>query len=144
MSSARAGPPPGPSPVRVLLVDDSEVNRLLACAMLAHWGIAPAVAGDGLAALLLVRQQEFDLVLMDVDMPVMNGLAATEAIRHFERGQAGRTEVPIVAYTGSAHADEARLRASGMNDLLKKPCSTSAMGDCLKRHCAHKFAPLPP
>lgn len=131
------------SPVRVLLVDDSEVNQLLACAMLAHWGIAPAVANDGAQALLLVRQEVFDLVLMDVDMPVMDGLAATEAIRRFEREQDGRANVPIVAYTGSAYADDARLRASGMNDLLKKPCSTNAMADCLRRHCAHKFAPVP-
>lgn len=131
------------SPVRVLLVDDCEVNRLLTCAMLARWGIAPAVAVDGLAALLLVRQQSFDLVLMDVDMPVMDGLAATEAIRRHEHEQAVWPRVPIVAYTGSAHAHDARLRASGMNDVLKKPCSVDAMADCLTRHCADKFAPTP-
>ncbi len=134
---------PDPSPVRVLLVDDCEVNRLLTCAMLARWGIAPTVAPDGLAALRLVRQQPFDLVLMDVDMPVMDGLAATAAIRRHEREQALWPRVPIVAYTGSVHAHDVRLREIGMNDVLKKPCSVDAMAACLKRHCAHKFAPGP-
>jgi CheY-like chemotaxis protein len=129
------------SPVRVLVVDDCEVNRLLACAMLARWGIAPVVASDGEEAVCLVRQQPFDLVLMDVDMPGLDGMLATEQIRRFEREQAAVTQVPVVAYTGCAFADESRLRESGMSDLLKKPCSASAMAECLLRHCAGKFVP---
>jgi len=127
--------------MRVLLVDDCELNQIIACAMLARWGIAPVVAGDGEAAVRLVRQQGFDLVLMDVDMPVLNGLLATEQIRRFEREQGRPGQLPVVAYTGSAHADEALLRLSGMTELLKKPCTTQSMADCLHRHGAGKFAP---
>lgn len=128
------------SPLRVLLVDDCEVNRLLSCVLLARWGITPTVACDGQQAVRLVSQHVFDLVLMDVEMPVMDGLIATEQIRHFERAHARRPLVPVVAFTGSTLADEAQLRASGINELLKKPCSPAAMAECLLRHCADKFA----
>jgi CheY-like chemotaxis protein len=105
---------------RVLVVDDVEVNRLIAIDLLNRMGIQAAEAVNGLEALQAVQEEQFDLVLMDVQMPVMDGLAATAAIRGLPTLVA---HVPIIAITRGSPADEARCTASGMNDFLIKPIS---------------------
>ena len=82
---------------RVLLVEDNDVNRLVACRMLEHLGLEVATAGDGATALAMCAEQHFDCLLMDVQMPVMDGLEATRALRRRER-EAGRDPVPIIAH----------------------------------------------
>ena len=74
-----------PLSLRVLLVDDCPMQQLLACALLSRWGVMPQIACDGFEAVLLVGEQDFDIVLMDVEMPVMDGLKATARIRQNER-----------------------------------------------------------
>ena len=126
------------SGLRILLVDDSEVNREVAAMTLARSHRVTG-AGTGLEALAFLAQADFDAVLMDVQMPEMDGLAATAAIRAAERGaplpaavpvelaralaaRLGGGHVPIVAMT--AHAmdeDRDRCLAAGMDSYLSKP-----------------------
>lgn len=103
---------------RILLVEDNPVNQLVAKGMLAKLGCQVQLATQGAEALEMLEQDEFDLVLMDCNMPVMDGYEASRRIR-----QSGRwPELPIVALTANAMPEEReRCRAAGMNDYLAKP-----------------------
>ncbi|MFJ4457439.1 response regulator [Pseudomonas sp. NPDC089392] len=103
---------------RILLVEDNPVNQLVAKGMLAKLGCQVQLATQGVEALEMLEQDEFDLVLMDCNMPVMDGYEASRRIR-----QSGRwPELPIVALTANAMPEEReRCRAAGMNDYLAKP-----------------------
>lgn len=103
---------------RILLVEDNPVNQLVAKGMLAKLGCQVQVASQGAEALERLEQEDFDLVLMDCNMPVMDGYEASRRIR-----QSGRwPELPIVALTANAMPEEReRCRAAGMNDYLAKP-----------------------
>lgn len=104
---------------RVLVVEDNATNRLVATSFLDHYGLAHDVAIDGRAAVEAVQHAAYDVVLMDLHMPEMDGLEAARAIRALP-GTASR--VPIVALTANAFADDvARCRAAGMNAHLGKP-----------------------
>ena len=103
---------------RILLVEDNPVNQLVAKGMLAKLGCQVQLATQGAEALELLEQEAFDLVLMDCNMPVMDGYEASRRIR-----QSGRwPDLPIVALTANAMPEEReRCRAAGMNDYLAKP-----------------------
>lgn len=103
---------------RVLLVEDNPVNQLVAKGMLGKLGCDVVVAAHGVEALDQLEHDEFDLVLMDCNMPVMDGYEASRQIR-----QSGRwPHLPIVALTANAMAEEReRCRAAGMSDYLAKP-----------------------
>ena len=106
---------------KVLLVEDNPVNQLVAQALLERLGATVVLAGDGAQALQRLNEAEFDVVLMDCQMPVMDGLACTRALREREvRLQLRR--VPVVAMT-AASDDDARddCREAGMDDFLTKP-----------------------
>ncbi len=106
---------------RCLLVEDNAVNRLLAIEMLRPLGVAVTEAHDGIEALRLAERERFDLILMDCQMPVLDGYAATAAIRAGERRR-NVPPVPIIALTASTLAGDAeRCLAAGMNDHLAKP-----------------------
>ena len=112
---------------RVLVVEDNPVNQLVAVGLLEALGYATETAGDGLAALDLLADREFDLVLMDVQMPRMDGYAATRAIR--ERG----LDLPVVAMTAAAvEGERERCLAAGMDDFLTKPVDPSALAAVLE------------
>jgi CheY-like chemotaxis protein len=103
---------------RVLLVEDNPVNQLVAKGMLGKLGCQVQVAADGTEALERLEQGAFDLVLMDCNMPIMDGYEATRRIRQDGRWPA----LPIVALTANAMPEEReRCRAAGMNDYLAKP-----------------------
>ena len=103
---------------RVLLVEDNALNRELATALLSDAGLHCDVAENGTIALERLSQAAYDLVLMDMQMPVMDGLEATREIRQ----QARHDDLPIVAMTANALAtDRDRCLAAGMNDFLTKP-----------------------
>jgi signal transduction histidine kinase/DNA-binding response OmpR family regulator len=105
---------------RVLLAEDSPINLEVAEAMLAELGLEVTTAGDGREAIDKVRDGDFDLVLMDCQMPVMDGYAATGAIRELTRGRPRR--LPIVAVTANVlRGDEERCIAAGMDAFLAKP-----------------------
>lgn len=105
---------------RILLAEDNRVNQEVTCQLLDTMGIVVEVAENGLAALEMVKSHRYDLILMDVQMPVMDGLQATLAIRQLPDLQT----VPIIAMTANAY-DEDRQKClnAGMNDHLPKPIS---------------------
>ena len=114
----------------VLLVEDNVINQGVACAMLRKLGLAVEIANHGAEAVARLQVADFDLVLMDCQMPVMDGYAATAAIRALPE----RADVPIVALTANAlQGDEARCRAAGMNGFLAKPYTLSALQATLIR-----------
>jgi two-component system sensor histidine kinase/response regulator len=103
---------------RILAVDDNEVNLQIARELLRGQGFEVDTAQDGRQALDLVRQQTYSLVLMDMQMPVMDGLSATRAIRQLPEG----ARLPIVAMTANAMEKDRRdCLQAGMNDFLTKP-----------------------
>ncbi|MBL8260628.1 MAG: response regulator [Candidatus Competibacteraceae bacterium] len=111
----------------VLLVEDNEVNQLVASSMLAAIGASCEIAGNGLEALEKFRQGRYDLVFMDVEMPVMDGHTAAQEIRRWER-ERDTAPTPVIAMTANAMAeDRARCAASGMDDYLAKPYEMAAL-----------------
>jgi len=126
LSSPVAGPRPAADCLRILLAEDNVVNQKLVARILEKAGHAVVVAGNGLQALAAVEGQHFDVILMDIQMPEMDGLEATKAIRKRERTTGDH--VPIIAVT--AHAlkdDQERCLESGMDGYLSKPINIPAL-----------------
>jgi two-component system, sensor histidine kinase and response regulator len=122
--------PPRPSRARVLLVEDNSINQLVALGQLQRLGHECVVAAAGGAALELVRDETFDLVLMDCQMPDMDGYEATRQIRRMD-GPAAR--VPVIAITAHALPGEReKCLAAGMNDYLAKPVSLEQLGAVIR------------
>jgi signal transduction histidine kinase/CheY-like chemotaxis protein len=129
-----AAAPAPPRPLRVLLAEDNPINQVVATEMLKAQGHAVVVAGNGKEALAALARQPFDLVLMDVQMPEMDGLEATAALRARE-GPAGR-RTPVIALTAHAmKGDRERCLAAGMDGYVSKPIQPAelrrAMADVL-------------
>ena len=117
---------------RILLAEDNAVNQTLAVRLLERRGYTVSVARDGLEAVSAVEADYFDLVLMDVQMPEMDGIAATTAIRQKEQST-GR-HVPIIAMTAHAmKGDEERCLLAGMDAYISKPIRTSEMYATIER-----------
>jgi len=117
---------------RVLVVEDNLVNQQVTRRFLERLGCAVDIAENGQRAVEFCAREHYDLVLMDVQMPIMDGLAATREIRLQEH--AGR-RVPIIALTASAMTDELeRCLAAGMDGLLTKPLEPLRLGEILARH----------
>ena len=116
-------PPPGGRPtLHILVVEDNEFNQELAMKLLQKRGHSAVLAADGKAALAAWEQERFDLILMDVQLPEMDGLAVTQAIRTREKAAGGNTRVPIVALTAHAmNRDRERCLAAGMDAYASKP-----------------------
>jgi signal transduction histidine kinase/CheY-like chemotaxis protein len=111
--------------LRILLAEDNLVNQKVAMGMLGKMGHRITLATNGLEALEQWRQNDFDLILMDVQMPEMTGLQATQQIR---REEALGAHVPIVAMTASAMSEERdRCLAAGMDDFISKPVSSKVI-----------------
>ena len=126
-------PATGGSRPSVLVVEDSDVNLEVACAMLEYFGIYPQVAKDGLEALRMVEERAFDLIFMDCMMPGIDGYETARRIRGFE-ATAGRLRASaIVALTANASdSDLQQCMDAGMNDFLSKPLSLQALGRALE------------
>ena len=116
--------------LRVLLAEDNEINQEVALELLGKAGIAVAVANHGQEALDRLKEQDFDLVLMDMQMPVMDGVAATEAIRK----NPAWAKLPVIAMTANVMAaDIAKCKVAGMNDHIGKPIDVKEMFATLSR-----------
>jgi CheY-like chemotaxis protein len=113
--------------MRVLLAEDNVVNQTLARRLLEKLGVDVVVAEDGRAAMALLASESFDAVLMDCQMPVMDGYEATRRIRAGAAGAAA-SRTPIIALTAHAFSgDRDRCIAAGMNDYLTKPIDARAL-----------------
>ena len=118
--------------VRILVVDDHVVNQAVVSAMIRKWGHAVATASNGEEALTRSADQNVDLILMDLQMPVMDGLEATRRIRAREGDGARR--LPIVAMTARAMSeDRERCLAAGMDGFLSKPLNQEELFDWVER-----------
>ncbi|ARU00107.1 hybrid sensor histidine kinase/response regulator [Yoonia vestfoldensis] len=140
--AARPAPilPAVPRDIRVLLVEDNAINREVAAALLQSFGARVVTANDGSIALDLVQLDAFDLVMMDLQMPVMDGLAATRAIR------ALGIDLPIIGLTANAFAeDRQRCMDAGMTDFMAKPVTRDKLGAVLRGAiCAQRPSPAAP
>ena len=118
---------------RALLVDDNLVNQKVAGAMLAKLGLSYDLAGNGVEAVRCVGNKDYALVLMDVEMPEMDGITATRRIRDREALE-GRARLPIIAMTANAlQEDRERCLAAGMDGYVAKPISRKTLQDELNR-----------
>jgi len=147
--AAAAGPPPmeqvaGAAPAftqtyagpRILVVEDNPINLEVAVGMLESLGCSAETANNGRSAIEAMNGGSYDAVLMDCQMPVMDGLTATAEIRRREAGT-GRPRVPIIAVTANAmEGDRERCLAAGMDDFLSKPFMQQELALLLKRWLA--------
>ena len=120
---------------RVLLAEDNPVNQVVASNMLGNLGCRVEIVGGGREAVEAIRKAGFDLILMDCQMPEMDGYEATERIREVERARsAGGTATPIVALTAhTMDGDRDRCLAAGMDDYLAKPFTQDQLREVLRR-----------
>ncbi|MDS9992871.1 ATP-binding protein [Xanthomonas sp. A2111] len=132
-ASVIADAPPPRSGYRLLLVEDNPVNLMVARRLLESLGHHADSVEDGAAALAQLARQPYDLVLMDCQMPVLDGYAATRQWRQRE-AETARPRLPIVAMTANAMAgDRQRCLDAGMDDYLSKPIDRARLETCLQR-----------
>jgi len=124
---------PGNQSVCVLVADDNPVNLMVISALLEARGLGPVLAADGAEAVALACELHFDLILMDLQMPILDGLGATAAIRRFE-ASASRPSVPVIAYS-SSYTVARELATYGFSGSLSKPCADQDLEDCLLHWC---------
>ena len=125
---------------RVLVVEDNVVNQLVATGLLTSLGYRVEIAQNGAEALEVLARETFDAVLMDVQMPVLDGYGATRTLR--EREAAG-THLPVIAMTAAAiEGERERCLAAGMDEFLTKPVDRSALAAALHRWIATEEEPM--
>ncbi|MEU3918433.1 response regulator [Streptomyces sp. NPDC029004] len=129
---------PAPAPVRhthrghLLLVEDNEINQMVALGILTRLGYSADTAADGIQALRMTEERSYQAVLMDCQMPQMDGYSATQELRRRERDNGRR--LPVIAMTAGAFAeDRDRCRAAGMDDYISKPVTADELEHTLAR-----------
>jgi PAS domain S-box-containing protein len=128
--------------LHVLVAEDNAVNQRVIVRMLEKMGHIPILAYNGQEAVEAYESRPFDVVLMDVQMPVMDGLAATRAIRESEARNPGRRRLPIMALTAYAmRGDRERCLTAGMDDYLTKPVKPEELSAALNRLVSADTAP---
>ncbi|MBS0208200.1 MAG: response regulator [Planctomycetes bacterium] len=133
---------PAATPLRVLLAEDSLVNQKVATGLLAMRGHQVTIANNGREAVEALERETFDVVLMDVQMPEMDGLEATQLIRQREQGT--ERHVPIVAMTAHAmKGDRDRFLSVGMDSYVSKPIEAEALFATIERYGDMRLSPTP-
>lgn len=123
--------------INVLLVEDLEINQVVALKFLKKWGIMPDIATNGEDAVKMVSLKDYDIVLMDLQMPIMDGYSATTKIRQLDNPRF--KELPIIALTASAMLEEKdRVYKVGMNDFISKPFKPSELYNTISKY-THLF-----
>lgn len=138
----RLVPPQRPArKLSVLLVEDNDINRLVARNMLSHFGHAVDEATDGHQGIAKTDVKPYDVIFMDISMPVLDGIQATTAIR---AGEGPNAQTPIIALTAHALPDDiARFTQAGINKTLTKPLTKAALGATLADLFGDTQAPAP-
>ncbi len=142
-------PPPAPKvelgrKAKILLVEDNPVNLMVAQRLLEVLGAECDTAGNGQAALAKLDENEYDMVLMDCQMPVLDGYSATRRWRELEQQRKAKRRLPIVAMTANAMAgDRRKCLDAGMDDYLSKPVSRAELEQCISRWKGTQM-PVPP
>jgi two-component system sensor histidine kinase/response regulator len=122
----------GSKNLRILLAEDNTVNQILADRLIRRRGHSLVIVNNGREALEILEREEFDLILMDVQMPEMSGLEATTAIRDKEKGTG--SHIPIIALTAFAMKDDReRCLEAGMDDYVTKPIEQAALFEAMER-----------
>src|SRR2546429_2874253 len=136
----------GPAPARILLVDDDPVNQVVALGLLRRRGWQAVAAGNGREALRILAGQSFDLILMDLQMPEMDGYQTASVIRQIEAQPSGAStipgrtgqrggRVPIIALTTASQPGvRAKYLAAGMDDYLTKPVSPAELYAAVEKY----------
>ena len=125
---------------RLLLVEDNQINQKLGLILLRKMGYQVSLAMHGQEALQARQKAQLDLILMDCEMPVMDGFSATRAIRDWEQAQ-GLSRIPIIAMTANAMAgDRERCLAAGMDDYVSKPIKPDSMQQAISQLLPHHDA----
>jgi CheY-like chemotaxis protein/HPt (histidine-containing phosphotransfer) domain-containing protein len=118
--------------LKVLLAEDNEVNQLLAKGILRYWGMETKVAVTGYEVLELINSEDFDLVLMDIQMPEKSGIEAASEIRNLD--DIKKKNIPIIALTANAlKGEEKKYIAAGMDDFLTKPFKEGDLYEVIER-----------
>jgi CheY-like chemotaxis protein len=154
----RSAPPPGnapgaapvrapaPTPLsapKILVAEDNIINQEVALSLLKSLGYGADVAPNGEAAVRMLRETRYDLVLMDIQMPILDGVEAARAVRRFA-GERTQADVPIIATTASALCDERTRRLlADMDDSIAKPLDREAVREKLVRWLSRDSATAP-
>jgi CheY-like chemotaxis protein len=130
------------SGARVLVVEDNRVNQLVTHKLLEKQGMEVLLASNGAEAVEIAAQSALDFILMDIQMPVMDGFEATARIRELER-QSGSTRVPILALTAHAtRGDREKCLAGGMDGYVTKPIEIQTLMKAIQENSSHRSAPM--
>lgn len=117
----------------VLVAEDVELNQFLAKHIMQSWGFEVTIAPNGLKAVEILEQKDFDLILMDIQMPEMDGITATQCIRKLNNRQ--KASIPIIALTANAlKGDSDTYLQAGMNDYLSKPFTEESLFNVIQRN----------
>jgi signal transduction histidine kinase/DNA-binding response OmpR family regulator len=136
VAGASATPPSPKLGQRILVVEDNEINQMVAQGVLEILGYDSDVAGDGLEAVAMAASGDYDAIVMDVQMPRMDGYEATRSIRSKERSN---VRVPIIAMTaGAVEGEDERCLAAGMDAYLTKPLEPTRLEETLRSHIQEK------
>lgn len=117
---------------RILVAEDVTINQIIVKQILEEWGHEVVLVGNGQEAYDALKKSDFDLILMDIHMPEVDGYEATQMIR--QMGEASKATIPIVALTANAFKKETdRFAEAGFNDYITKPFTESGLYDCIKK-----------
>jgi CheY-like chemotaxis protein len=117
----------------ILLVEDNDLNQKLMKITLKRYNYEVTIANNGAEGVELFKKQKFDLILMDLMMPVMDGFGATSEIRRIESEDKTRPYTPIIAFTANTlNNDRAKCVSGGMDDILEKPFHLDKFSEVLK------------
>lgn len=137
--AADSGAPMAATSLRILVAEDNEVNQKVVKAMLVRAGHRVDIVGNGIEAVSAVIRGSYDLVLMDVQMPEMDGVTATRRIRELDGPV---SQIPIIALTANAmKGDEETYRAAGMSDYVSKPIESDKLAAAMQRQCRFTATP---
>lgn len=121
------------SPLKILIVEDNRPNQLVAKAILEHKGYYVDIAEDGVEGVEAVTNGNYDVVLMDIQMPRMDGVEATQKIRSLN---SEKNVIPIIAVTANAMVgDRDTYLAAGMDDYVSKPIDSKSLVETILRWC---------